>query len=179
MSQSVNSLVKSQILQNVGLKLINCRCADWTNGENGEPVQPGLVRKLQVFCDGTDGKWKASDNTGWLEADYIGVLGEGADAGLAAFLEPICTGGDIVLSVPKTNIDDHIGTELLCEDGPTLIEDSSTYDIAAPNSCILLCDHQLGMTIDSELDEDGVAVFKDGSGDAISDGNTVLCWSGL
>ena len=44
-----------------------------------------------------------------------------------------------------------------------------------PNTCILLCDYQLGMTINSELDEEGEAFFKNQAGN-ITEGSVVTCW---
>ena len=56
--------------------------------------------------------------------------------------------------------------------------EEGNYKMGHPNTCILLCDYQLGMTINSELDEEGEAVFKNQDGEEIT-GSAVTCWEKL
>ena len=127
--------------------------------------------KLQVSCDGTEGKWILDQDAGGEDADYGEVIiNEGADP----IGEPSCIGGGVKLSIPVANIQD--GAQLVCDENLTPDEEAM-YKMGHPNTCLLLCDYQLGMTITSSLDPDtGLAMFKNQLGEDISDGAVVSCW---
>ena len=127
--------------------------------------------KLQVSCNGTEGKWILDPDAGGEDADYGEVIiNEGADP----IGEPSCTGGGVKLSIPVANIQD--GAQLVCDENLTPDEEDM-YKMGHPNTCLLLCDYQLGMTITSGLDPDtGLAIFKNQLGEDISDGAAVSCW---
>ena len=95
------------------------------------------------------------------------IVNEGADP----IGEPSCTGGGGQLEIPVGNIAD--GSQLVCD--THLAPEEGFYKMGHPNTCILLCDYQLGMTINSGLDEEGEAVFKNQDGDAVT-GDSVTCW---
>jgi len=142
------------------------RCVDWENGTTTE--QDPLWRKLHVTCDGTEGKWIATGTDG-KEADYNEVLGEGT----AAITEHECKGGDVTLEVPRSQLGE--GADLLCDNPDT--DGGDTYTITAPNTCVLLCDLHLGMTIESRLDANGeVAFHRDGAEEVFDDVSLVKCW---
>ena len=126
--------------------------------------QDYLTNKLQVKCD--DGMWKADVDTAGTPEQYKPVLNN-AETNPAETAEPIqeptCTGGNAMLKIPEGSIQGADGplegVDLICEtpvDAPT----DNFYFIKAPNSCILLCNYQLGWTIDSYLRDDGVEAFK-------------------
>ena len=140
------------------------RCADWDK----QPGDPNLEKKLQVSCDGNEGKWVIDQEAGGEDAVYGDViLGEGADP----IGEPPCTGGGVQLEIPEENIED--GSQLVCD--THLAPEQGLYKMGHPNTCILLCDYQLGMTINSGLNEEGLAVFKNQDGDEVT-GSAVTCW---
>ena len=93
--------------------------------------------------------------------------------GVAPIGEPSCTGGGLQLQIPEANIVD--GTQLVC-DTPLELPEGGNYKMGHPNTCILLCDYQLGMTINSGLNEQGEAVFKNQDSEAVT-GSDVTCWS--
>ena len=62
----------------------------------------------------------------------------------------------------------------MCDENLTPDEEGM-YKMGHPNTCLLLCDYQLGMTINSELDEEGEAFFKNQAGN-ITEGSVVTCW---
>ena len=79
-------------------------------------------------------------------------------------LEPPCTGGGAKLEIAAAGID-VAGAELICEtrlgaaSGTPLV-----YTVDAPNSCVLLCNYQLGWSLESNLDDEGVATFSGDKG---------------
>ena len=141
------------------------RCADWQK----ESSNPALERKLQVSCDGTEGKWILDPDAGGENAVYDEVILNGGSDPIG---EPSCTGGGVLLEIPVANIEES-GTQLVCDDPVTPAD--GMYKMGHPNTCILLCDFQLGMTINSELDEEGEAFFKNQAGN-ITEGSVVTCW---
>ena len=54
----------------ISCHIYNCRCAAW-NEQDGTP-EADYYRKLAVYCDGTDGSWKAKDDSG--SADFSGKM---------------------------------------------------------------------------------------------------------
>jgi len=141
------------------------KCADWQE----ETSNPALERKLQVSCDGTEGKWILDPDAGGENAVYDEVILNGGSDPIG---EPSCTGGGVLLEIPVANIEES-GTQLVCDDPVTPAD--GMYKMGHPNTCILLCDYQLGMTINSELDEEGEAFFKNQAGN-ITEGSVVTCW---
>merc|ERR1719341_2920141 len=141
------------------------KCADWTK----QTDDPNLEKKLQVSCDGTAGKWVIDQEAGGEDVVYDDevIVNEGADP----IGEPSCTGGGGQLEIPAGNIAD--GSQLVCD--THLAPEEGFYKMGHPNTCILLCDYQLGMTINSGLNEEGEAVFKNQDGDAVT-GSAVTCW---
>ena len=106
-------------------------------------------------------------NAGGEEDAYNEVIpGDGLDP----IGEPPCTGGGGQLDIPEANIVD--GTQLICD--THLVPVEGFYKMGHPNTCILLCDFQLGMTINSGLNEEGEAVFKNQDGEIT--GSAVTCW---
>ena len=136
-------------------------------------------RTLAVRCNGeTDpGQWQQLDDADGNGNDYMEVIGPG---GSGLDTDHVCLGGDtpLILAIPKEpNLAD--GAELVC-DTPDANEDAddATYEIKAPNKCVLLCDFHLGMTIESRLNEGGEYEFVDQDGTVIpaDQGATVRCW---
>ena len=151
--------------------------------------------------------WVFNPVAGGKEDDYIDVLGtvpvlttpsgeykvmgENFLDGTKAIKEPFCTGGGVTLRIPKENIQQP-GVQLVCD--TTVIPDDTNFDILAPNTCLLLCDYQLGMTIESvwkdEIEGDaggdvGDVAFTNENGifdpvsqddPLIQDGAGVKCW---
>ena len=107
---------------------------------------------------------------GGEDAVYEGevIVNEGADA----IGEHSCTGGGGQLEIPVENIVD--GSQLICD--KHLAPEDGSYKMGHPNTCILLCDYQLGMTINSALNEEGEAVFKNQDSEEVT-GSDVTCWS--
>jgi len=142
------------------------KCADWGKS----PADPNLAKKLQVSCNGTLGKWVIDQDAGGEDAVYEEEVIN--NEGLDPIGEPSCTGGGLQLEIPEANIVD--GTQLVC-DTPLDLPEGGNYKMGHPNTCILLCDYQLGMTINSALNEEGEAVFKNQDGSEIT-GSAVTCW---
>ena len=111
-------------------------------------------------------------DAGGEDADYEEVI---IAMGEVPIGEPSCTGGGVQLEIPEANIVD--GTQPVC-DTPLDSPEEGNYKMGHPNTCILLCDYQLGMTINSELNEEGEAVFKNQDGEEIT-GSAVTCWEKL
>ena len=105
---------------------------------------------------------------GGEDAVYDEVIVSG---GAGAIGEPSCTGGGALLEIPEGNIVD--GSQLICD--KHLAPEDGSYKMGHPNTCILLCDYQLGMTINSALNEEGEAVFKNQDGTEIT-GSAVTFW---
>ena len=134
-------------------------------------------RTLAVKCNGEVAQWQQLPESDGSGDDYKEVIGPG---GVGLDTEHVCLGGDIplILVIPKEpNLAD--GAELVC-DIPDANEDGddATFEIKAPNKCVLLCDFHLGMIIESRLNEGGEYEFVDQDGAAIpaDQGGTVRCW---
>ena len=130
-----------------------------------------MAKKLQVSCDGAEGKWVLDPNAGGEHGDYNEVI-VGDPDGSEPIGEPSCTGGGVLLEIPEENIAN--GSELVCDIHLAAPEDG-VYKMGHPNTCILLCDYQLGMTINSGLDQEGGAIFKDQDDNEVT-GSEVTCW---
>ena len=126
----------------------NSRCADWSTETN---------QQLSVTCDGLTGKWAPTageDPNNYYEGPD-GVLGTQP----TALLEHQCIADPRnPLTVDIANMG--AGAQLSCEtppevDGPP----ATTYTIAPPNKCVLLCDYHLAMTIEGRLSDEGELKF--------------------
>lgn len=137
------------------------RCADWVRDEDPLDEDMDKWRKLKIECDGNTGNW-----TQYLD-DTGSPVGDGSPANYTEVLvgdpteikEHTCQGGipppELVVEI--ANLGD--GAELSCE---TVDEDDDKehYTIRPPNTCLLLCDFQLGMVIKGTLDKErGEYVF--------------------
>ena len=111
-----------------------------------------------MSCDGLTGEWV--QNTGTPDdgsGPYKGPEGVIATQP-APPLEHQCKAD------PKTplavNIDNMgEGAQLSCETPATVDEPPTTYTIAPPNKCVLLCDFHLVMVIEGRLSDEGVFKF--------------------
>lgn len=139
-----------------------------------------ITDDLQVTCDGDTGKWKPDGEVpAGMEDFYAQALG-GADPnydGSVALKELECepdpTKHFLTVNVEGT------GGLLRCE-VPDPSGTPTDYTINAPNTCILLCDFHLGMTIEGALSKEGDYVFtKIETGETITQedvANQIKCW---
>jgi len=123
------------------------KCSKWT--------AESVLQDLQVTCDGTTGHWKAVPEPipEGMEEFYTAALGaDGSTALVELDCAPVPENDILTVNVESTS------GLIRCEDpDPT---SSPDYRITAPNTCILLCDFHLGMTIKGYLNEEGNYVFK-------------------
>lgn len=154
------------------------RCVDWEHIADEPEVNKGLWRKLQVTCDGADGKWKPNRDAGGEytddsdEGDYDDVL---TDHGVGVIQEPMC-GEDVSIAIKEADLGGE-GADLICENNEHMNYTDPNIFISAPNSCVLLCDLHLAMTFESKLDDKGVVQFENGDdgGNPIVE-STIKCW---
>ena len=149
------------------------RCWKW---DEPHPRAP----QIQVKCDGTSGNWVAAewankdDIPADLQDDYNEALSNWAPN--LALSELQCEPKNTDVLNVKIGELEATGGLLRCE-----IEDQNPsadqYTISAPNTCILLCDFQLGMTIVGELIVNGQYEFKIVETDeTITDDKKIKCW---
>jgi len=134
------------------------KCAAWN--ETDGTADATYYRKLAVFCDGTDGTWKAENNTG--KAD----LTEAMIAESNKITEQPCgaTCDPIILDAYQ----DQWWADLICQNP---MEDKTLRE---PNSCVLLCDNHLKMTIDCEYDAEGEKEWRNADGEVLT-GQDIKC----
>jgi len=130
------------------------KCSEWVEQQNDKEA---YYRRLAVYCDGsTDpATWKARPDAGsqTLSEAMIAEAGKIVEQGC----EATCTG----LTVKAYQ--GQWWADLVCDtslEGDKLVE---------PNSCILLCDNHLKMTIDCEFDAEGVKDWRNAAGVALTD----------
>lgn len=150
----------------------NHKCSLW---DAASPPNP----QIQVMCEGTSGHWKnAIGVPAGLEDVYAEALGDGS----VALTELKCDPNDAndVRTVNSKDLEDKGG--LIRCDNPDESPDLhlGQYVISAPNTCILLCDFQLGMTIEAKLNKDGAYEFKIVETDDIiakgEEDTKIKCW---
>merc|ERR1719285_1129549 len=141
------------------------KCIDWDSGVYDNSTDNW--RKLEVSCNGSNGTWEKVPGADGEVDDYEEVL---PNNGTGAIFEHVCQGGNTKLDVPKANLGE--GSDLLCEN-PDTDDNPDAYTINAPNSCALLCDLHLGMSIESSLNSDGEFDFMRDGDEKITDGNLV------
>ena len=105
---------------------------------------------MQVQCNGATGQWEKGGEADGKYADYQEVIEvkEGEDQTIK---EHRCTAeGSSRLVVTLGDAAMGAGATLVCDtlDGD---DEPSTFTILAPNTCLLLCDLHLGMTIRATL----------------------------
>jgi len=125
------------------------------------------IHKLAITCNGLDGaagqgSWEAMEITGNhdLSAGMIGSDG--------TIVEPECTSACQPLLLTEYAKDDW--ADLIC-DTPLPDDDK----LVEPNSCILLCDNHLKMSIDCVLTEEGEKEWQNGDGQPILADADVKC----
>ena len=120
-----------------------CRCSAWDAEGVAEDAHDW--RRLAITC-GNTGKWAKTENSGGSAEDYDEVLGaDGSDAPV----EPSCR-PEPVLIHPAVFEED--GADFLCDTEPTSDgKEPEHFEIVAPNTCILLCDFHLAMSLDCHI----------------------------
>merc|ERR1719427_1099411 len=125
------------------------RCSGW----EAEGVANGTHdwRRLAITC-GNTGTWGRAENSGGSDEDYLAVLG--AD-GAEAPVEPTCEPESVLIHHAVFEED---GADFLCDTEPTSDGgDPEYFQIVAPNTCILLCDFHLAMSLDCRITSQGTS----------------------
>ena len=145
------------------------RCSDWA-------MEPD--RQLSVKCNGLTGMWvqnggTTDDGSGPYQGPE-GILGTQP----APLQEHQCKADPTPLEVNIANMGD--GAQLSCETPAAVDEPPTTYTIAPPNKCVLLCDFHLVMVIEGRLSDVGEFKFYVANTDEeINAGNVddmIKCW---
>merc|ERR1719427_1963498 len=144
------------------------RCSGW----EAEGVANGTHdwRRLAIPC-GNTGTWAKTNNSGGSDEDYLAVLG--AD-GAEAPVEPTCEPEPVLIHHAVFEED---GADFLCDTEPTSDGgDPEYFQIVAPNTCILLCDFHLAMSLDCRITSQGTTgCYEDGAEAPVDPGN-IYCW---
>merc|ERR1712126_597985 len=145
-----------------------------------------VLQDLRLLCDGTKGLWVPHLTSGEYPAEAMkrfydeavggGNAADGGDALVELQCEPRTVGQpNDVLTVNPTKTGGLLNCENLVTTTPT-----GEYQITPPNTCILLCDFHLGMTIKGKLNDRGYYEFtKVETGEIITQDNVdnqIKCW---
>ena len=109
-----------------------------------EDATAPYYRTLAVNCNGTDGTWNAMDGTGSTEESGSMIEGD------TTIVEPTCPTSTAPCDPLTLTHMDQAGFNLIC-DNP--LEAGSVLQDG--NSCILLCDNHLTMSISCGLSDEG------------------------
>merc|ERR1711892_544855 len=126
------------------------------------------IHKLAITCNGLDGAagqgyWEAMEITG-NQALSGGMIGPDG----TTIVEPECTSACQPLLLTEYATDDW--ADLICD---TPLPDDDR--LVEPNSCILLCDNHLKMSIDCVLTGEGEREWQNGDGQPILADADVKC----
>jgi len=142
-------------------------CDTWADIEvvEGSTLGP-YYRKLAVMCDGTTGQWVAREDTG-SKTESEAMIAE-----TNKIAEPVCPNRCEALTLTK-----YAGqswADLICDmplgEGNTLADTEDD----GPNSCILLCDNHLRMSIECGFTGNGEKHWHDIHGEVLTD-DTIIC----
>ena len=124
-------------------------------------------RKLAIECT-RFGTWARLAGSGGSDEDYVDVLN-----GDAAPNEPNCKPLPVEI---LPGVLDEEGADFLCDNEPTLNEAKTHLEIVAPNTCVLLCDFHLSMSLECLISKEGeTECFDDGDSIPTSADN-IYCW---
>lgn len=68
------------------------------------------------------------------------------------------------------------GADFLCDNELMLNEAGTHLEIVAPNTCALLCDFHLSMSLDCQISDDGETQCYDGDDPDPTPADNIYCW---
>merc|ERR1712130_10970 len=68
-------------------------------------------------------------------------------------------------------------SDFLCDNGPTLNDAGDHLEIVAPNTCVLLCDFHLSMSLDCQISEEGETKCYDEGDPNPTSADNIYCWT--
>jgi len=142
------------------------RCSEW----DAEGVDPTSTywRKLAIECT-RFGTWARLAGSGGSDEDYGDILTEGA-----APTEPNCKPLPVEI-LPGVLTEE--GADFLCDNEPTLNAAETHLEIVAPNTCVLLCDFHLSMSLDCQISKDGETKCYDEGDPNPTSADNIYCWT--
>merc|ERR1719384_1130665 len=141
------------------------RCSEWDAAGIEEGSQ--YWRKLAIECT-RFGTWARLAGSGGSDEDYTDVLN-----GDAAPTEPNCKPLPVEI-LPGVLTEE--GADFLCDSEPTLNDAGTHLEIVAPNTCVLLCDFHLSMSLDCQISDDGETECFDEGEDIPTSAENIYCW---
>merc|ERR1712210_124928 len=141
------------------------RCSEW-DAAGIDPTSP-YWRKLAIECT-RFGTWARLDNSGGSDEDYVDVLHDNA-----APTEPNCKPKPIEI-LPAVLTEE--GADFLCDNELTMNEDGTHLEIVAPNTCVLLCDFHLSMSLECQISEEGETKCYDEGDSNPTSADNIYCW---
>merc|ERR1711990_1372936 len=141
------------------------RCSEWDNGLDHESP---YYRKLAIECT-RFGTWARLAGSGGSDEDYTDVLNGGA-----APTEPNCKPLPVEI-LPGVLTEE--GADFLCDIDLAMNDAGTHYEIVAPNTCVLLCDFHLSMSLECLISEEEgeTKCYDDGDTNPTSAEN-IYCW---
>jgi len=141
------------------------RCSEWDAAGIEEGSQ--YWRKLAIECS-RFGTWERLAGAGGSDEDYADILD-----GDAAPTEPNCKPKPIEI-LPGVLTEE--GADFLCDNEPTWNEAGTHLEIVAPNTCVLLCDFHLSMSLECEITEKGETECYDEGDPNPTTADNIYCW---
>merc|ERR1719500_1425745 len=141
------------------------RCSEWEAAGIEEGSQ--YWRKLAIECS-RFGTWVRLAGAGGSDEDYADILN-----GDAAPTEPNCKPKPIEI-LPGVLTEE--GADFLCDNEPTWNEAGTHLEIVAPNTCVLLCDFHLSMSLECQFSDDGETECFDEGEDIPTSAENIYCW---
>ena len=142
-----------------------CRCSEWDT-EGLEQTSP-YWRKLAIECT-RFGTWDRLAGSDGSADDYVDVLND-----RAAPTEPNCKPLPVEI-LPGVLTEE--GADFLCDNELTMNEDGTHLEIVAPNTCVLLCDFHLSMSLECQISEEGETKCYDEGDSNPTSADNIYCW---
>merc|ERR1712130_689945 len=141
------------------------RCSEW----EAEGVDPSSSywRKLAIECT-RFGTWDRLAGSGGSDDDYIDILHDGA-----APTEPNCKPQPVEI-LPGVLTEE--GADFLCDNDLTLNDAGTHLEIVALNTCVLLCDFHLSMSLDCQISDAGETECYDEGDSNPTSADNIYCW---
>jgi len=147
------------------------RCSEWDSGTLDQNSDE-YWRKLAIECT-RFGNWARLTGADGADEDYDEVL-NGSIESPEAPSEPNCKPLPIEI---LPGVRDEEGADFLCDNDLELNEAGTHLEIVAPNTCVLLCDFHLSMSLDCRINEAGETKCYDDGDDAPTDPANIYCWT--
>ena len=147
------------------------RCSEWDSGSLDQNSDE-YWRKLAIECT-RFGNWARLTGADGADEDYDEVL-NGSIESPEAPSEPNCKPLPIEI---LPGVRDEEGADFLCDNDLELNEAGTHLEIVAPNTCVLLCDFHLSMSLDCRIDEAGETKCYDDGDDDPTDPSNIYCWT--